>query len=207
MNTSSLRDLLSEKNDQKILKHSIMRKLLELLVLILFLAIAIIAIVFGIIFTDQPLLFRIPLILLGGVILILFSESFLTLMTIQIVLTSDEIKMKRYFSWDIISWKNITSFEIEKRTPRSSQKNSIPRYITLIIKSESQDDITFPLNRFKSKEALFIIDTIKEEYKLIMKKDLTDVSENIIIDDKPLTEEEIAKKIPPKVEEFEIDDD
>jgi hypothetical protein len=206
MGSSSIRALLIEKNGLKILRHSVMRKLIEIFILILFLAIAIIAIVFGSIFIDQPLLFRISLIILGIIILFLFGESFLTLMTIQIVLTNNEIKIRKYFSWKSIPWKDIITFEIEKRTPRTSKENSIPRYINLIIKSDIHEDTTFPLHRFRSTEAHIIIETIKDEYKQIMNKELTDTNEKIVIDDKPLSEEEIAKKIPPRVEEFEIED-
>jgi hypothetical protein len=174
-------------------------------VLILFATIGIGAIIVGSIFNNESLFFRIALILLGSIILILFSESFISLLTNRIELTSSEIKLRRYFKWNIVAWADITTFEIEKRTPQFS-RSSLPRYLSLHIKSIYQKDIIFPLQRFRSHEALTIIDTIKDKYENITKKVLADVHPPIEVDDKPITEEEISKQIPPKVEEFELED-
>lgn len=208
MNSSTFRSIFFEENNQKIIKHSQYRKIRELIILLIFSTIGIGAIVVGIIFNEQSYFFRISLIIIGIIVVLLFSESFLTLMTNRIILTLEAIKFKRYFSWKIIELEKIISIELEKRTTRFSKENATPRFVNLIINTKTSEPIYFSLTRFRTDEAYQIVETIKKHYQEVRNESLVELkSSDTITHNKPLSEREISKQIPPKVEEIELEED
>lgn len=208
MNSTTIRDIIIDKDNQKIINHSQYRKIVELIILIVFSAIGIGAIVVGSIFDEQSYFFRASLIIIGIVIIILFFESFLTIITNRIILTSKTIKFRRYFSWKTIDLENIALFEIEKRSTRFSRDSATPRFVNLIIKSKTKEPIYYSLTRFRTNEAYTIVETIKTHYQENKNEALIELNSPEINNQSNLiSEQDISKQIPPKVEDFELEDD
>ncbi|NHK30007.1 MAG: hypothetical protein FK730_01560 [Asgard group archaeon] len=208
MNSTTMRNIINDKDDQKIIRHSKYRKIIELLILLVFSIIGIGAIVVGSIFNEQSYFFRIALIIIGIVIVILFFESFLTILTNQIILTSKEIKFRKYFSWKVILWDEITSLEMTKRSTRFKKEVFKPRFVNLIFNTKTKEPIYYSLIRFRTNEAFMIVEIIKEQYQKVKNKTLVELNTtDFNKKSEPISEHDISKQIPPKVEDFELDDD
>jgi len=94
----------------------------------MFLAVGTIAIVFGAVFNDQSLFFRITLIIFGSVVLLIYLESFVSIMMCTIVLSSEGIRLRSYFRWDELKWDEISSIELERKNARLTKGEKISKF-------------------------------------------------------------------------------
>ncbi len=210
----TMNDILETKDDQKIIRHSRKRKLTELVFLLMFLAVGTIAIVFGAVFNEQSLFFRITLIIFGSIVLIIYSESFVSIMMCTIILTQEGIRLRSYFSWSEFKWTEITSIEIEKKNTRVTKGEKISKFTLLELIAEDEQSILFALFRFRVKETEFIVELIRASFSESQGKELNIIESKTSKEEKeqrksekPLTADEIDSKIPPKVEDFEVEEE
>lgn len=209
-----MNDILETKDNQKIIRHSRKRKLIELVFLLMFLAVGTIAIVFGAVFNEQSLFFRITMIIFGSIVLIIYSESFVSIMMCTIVLTQEGIRLRSYFSWSEFKWAEITSIEIEKKNTRVTRGEKISKFTLLELIAEDEQSILFALFRFRVKETEHIVELIRASFSESQGKELNIIKSKTTKEEKeqrksekPLTTEEIDSKIPPKVEDFEVEEE
>ncbi len=207
MSDTSSNNFLTERNGEQILKHSTRRRILELVFMLIFLAVGVMAIVFGAIFTDQSNFFRIALIILGCIIALIYLESFISIMLNKIIVSSEGIKLRSFFRWNVVSWVEIESFEAERKGTKPTKEGMDTRYSSMQINTVSGEQILFPIFRFRPQEAEIIIAVIKETYKQTQSKRLLEEVVKPKSPDPPITNEEIEKQIPPKVNENEIEVD
>lgn len=210
----TMNDILETKDDQKIIRHSRKRKLTELVFLLMFLAVGTIAIVFGAVFNEQSLFFRITLIIFGSIVLIIYSESFVSIMMCTIILTQEGIRLRSYFSWSEFKWTEITSIEIEKKNTRVTKGEKISKFTLLELIAEDEQSILFALFRFRVKETEFIVELIRASFSESQGKELNIIESKTSKEEKEqrkseksLTADEIDSKIPPKVEDFEVEEE
>ncbi|HUT81653.1 MAG TPA: hypothetical protein VMZ29_10675 [Candidatus Bathyarchaeia archaeon] len=204
MNSSSFNAILKEINGTKIFQHSIKRKIIELSFFLLFLAIGVILIVFGAIFKDQGLFFRISLIIIGSIIAVVYFESFLSVLVNKIILSEKGINFRSYFNWHFIDWKQLSSIEYEERRARFSKTENQPtRIINLEFKIDENNRYLFPIYKFRAKEAEQIVNVIQLIYHEIHgnKQELPTKKGK----DSPISDQEIDAQIPPKVDDSEIE--
>jgi hypothetical protein len=206
-----MNDILETNNDQKIIQHSRKRKITELIFLLMFLAVGTIAIVFGAVFDTQTIFFRVTLIIFGSIVLLIYSESFVSIMMCKIIIDSDGIYLRSYFAWSELKWAEISSIEIQKKNTRVLKGEKIAKYTLLELIGINEEVILFALFRFRVKETEQIVEIIKESFAKSQGKELN-IIETITSkeekaqakSEKPLTSEEIESQIPPKVEDFEV---
>ncbi|MHA1155969.1 MAG: hypothetical protein ACTSQK_07660 [Candidatus Heimdallarchaeota archaeon] len=212
MTDKGMNDILETRDNQKIIKHSRKRKLTELIFLLMFLAVGTIAIVFGAVFNDQTLFFRITLIIFGSIVLIIYLESFVSIMMCTIVLSPKEIRFRSYFSWSEFNWDEITSIEIEKKNIRATKGKKISKFTLLELIAEDDKTVLFALFRFRVKETEQIVELIRASFSESQGKELNIVESKSSKEEEqstseiPLTVDEIDSKIPPKVEDFEVEE-
>ncbi|MHA1587091.1 MAG: hypothetical protein ACTSUW_07085 [Candidatus Heimdallarchaeota archaeon] len=212
MTDKGMNDILETRDNQKIIKHSRKRKLTELIFLLMFLAVGTIAIVFGAVFNDQTLFFRITLIIFGSIVLIIYLESFVSIMMCTIVLSPKEIRFRSYFSWSEFNWDEITSIEIEKKNTRATKGKKISKFTLLELIAEDDKTVLFALFRFRVKETEQIVELIRASFSESQGKELNIVESKSSKEEEqntseiPLTVDEIDSKIPPKVEDFEVEE-
>ena len=210
----AMNSILETRDNQKIIRHSRKRKLTELVFLLMFLAVGTIAIVFGAVFNDQTLFFRITLIIFGSIVLIIYLESFVSIMMCTIVLSPKEIRLRSYFSWSEFKWAEITTIEIEKKNTRVTKGKKISKFTLLELIAENEKSVLFALFRFRVKETEHIVELIRASFSESQGKELDIVESKSSEEEKkqrksekPLTVSEIDSKIPPKVEDFEVDEE
>ncbi len=204
-----MNSILETRDNQKIIRHSRKRRLTEFVFLLMFLAVGTIAIVFGAVFNDQSLFFRITLIIFGSVVLLIYLESFVSIMMCTMVLSSEGIRLRSYFSWDELKWDEISSIELERKNARLTKGEKISKFTILELITEDEKSILFALFRFRVKETEHIVELIKASFSESQGKELNIVESKSSKEEKeqPLTVEEIDSKIPPKVENFEVDEE
>ncbi|MBN1330422.1 MAG: hypothetical protein JXA54_13190 [Candidatus Heimdallarchaeota archaeon] len=206
MNISSFNTILKETNGLKIYQHSNKRKIIELSFFLFFLLIGIILILFGAIFTDQGLFFRISLIVIGSIITVIYLESFLSVLMNKIVISEKGIDFRSYFNWHFIDWKELIAIEYEERRIRFHKSEEQSARITnLEFKLAENKIYLFPIYKFRAKEAEQIVNSLQSIYHEIHGKN-PEVSPKII-KELPITDDEINAQIPPKVEDSEIEND
>lgn len=206
-------DILETIDDQKIIRHSRRRRITELVFLLMFLAVGTIAIVFGSVFNTQTVFFRVTLIIFGSVVLLIYSESFTSIIMCKIIIDSEGIKLRSYFKWSELKWAEISSIEIEKKNTRVAKGEKIAKYTLLELIDFDENSILFALFRFRVKETEQIVEIIRESFAKSQGKELSITEIKISKDEapvkskEPITVEEIESQIPPKVEDFEVDED
>jgi len=203
--------ILETIDDQKIIRHSTKRKITEFVFLLMFLAVGTIAIVFGAVFKDQTLFFRITLIIFGSIVLLIYLESFVSIMTCKIVISPEGIRHRSYFIWSEFKWDEITSIEIEKKNTRVTKGEKISKFTLVKLITEDEKSDLFALFRFRVKETEQIVEIISSSFTESQGKELNIVESKSSkeekeqrISEKPITAEEIDSQIPPKVENFEV---
>ena len=206
-----MNSILVTRDNQKIIRHSRKRKLTELVFLLMFLAVGTIAIVFGAVFNDQSLFFRITMIIFGSIVLLIYSESFVSIMMCTIVLTPEEILLRSYFRWDEFNWAEITSIELEKKNTRVTRGKKISKFTLMELITKNDESVLFALFRFRVQETEQIVELIKTSFSESQNKELNIIETESSKEEKeqsksekPLTVEEVNSKIPPKVEDFEV---
>ncbi len=204
MNSSTFDSIMKEIDGTKTFQHSTKRRIIELSLFLFFLAVGILIIIFGAVFTDQGLFFRISLIIIGSIITILYLESFLSTINNKIILSKEGLKFRSYFNWQYIEWKNLQSIEYEERQARFPKKEiQKTRIINLEFKLNENDKLTFPIHKFRVKEAEQIISELQKIYHEMHGKKHEKSTE--IKNKTPITDEEIDAQIPPKVDDSEIE--
>lgn len=214
MTEQAINNILEIRDNQKIIRHSRKRKLTELVFLLVFLAVGTIAIVFGAVFNDQSLFFRITLIIFGSIVLIIYLESFVSIMLCSIVLSPEGIRLRSYFRWSEFKWAEITSIEIEKKNTRVTTGKRIPKFTLLELIAKNDESVLFALFRFRVKETEHIVELIRASFSESQGKELNIVESKSSKEEKeqhksekPLTADEIDSKIPPKVKDFEVEEE
>lgn len=209
-----MNSILETRDNQKIIRHSRKRKLTELVFLLMFLAVGTIAIVFGAVFNDQSLFFRITMIIFGSIVLLIYSESFVSIMMCTIALTPEGIRLRSYFRWDEFNWAEITSIELEKKNTRVTRGKKISKFTLMELITKNDESVLFALFRFRVQETEQIVELIKTSFSESQNKELNIIETESSKEEKeqsksekPLTIEEINSKIPPKVEDFEVDEE
>lgn len=209
-----MNSILETRDNQKIISHSRKRKLTELVFLLMFLAVGTIAIVFGAVFNDQSLFFRITMIIFGSIVLLIYSESFVSIMMCTIALTPEGIRLRSYFRWDEFNWAEITSIELEKKNTRVTRGKKISKFTLMELITKNDESVLFALFRFRVQETEQIVELIKTSFSESQNKELNIIETESSKEEKeqsksekPLTIEEINSKIPPKVEDFEVDEE
>lgn len=192
-----------------IIQHKNQKRWIEFAIFFFWFSIGILSIVIGAIATTQSIFFRIALIVIGAVTIILFFEGFLSKMRNQIILNPEGIKTRLYFKWQFIPWDKVSSIEVEKRIRKKfrSNSNSIKPIGLEIHSQEKNESIIYPLRSFSDNEAEKVVAIVKEYFRLNCKDqevvETTLASEGM---DEQL-EVDLDSSIPPRVEEFEINDD
>ncbi|MCK5298063.1 MAG: hypothetical protein KAJ76_04090 [Candidatus Heimdallarchaeota archaeon] len=214
MTEEAMNSILETRDNQKIIRHSRKRKLTELVFLLMFLAVGTIAIVFGAVFNDQSLFFRITMIIFGSIVLLIYSESFVSIMMCTIALTPEGIRLRSYFRWDEFNWAEITSIELEKKNTRVTRGKKISKFTLMELITKNDESVLFALFRFRVQETEQIVELIKTSFSESQNKELNIIETESSKEEKeqsksekPLTIEEINSKIPPKVEDFEVDEE
>ncbi len=209
-----MNSILETRDNQKIIRHSRKRKLTELVFLLMFLAVGTIAIVFGAVFNDQSLFFRITMIIFGSIVLLIYSESFVSIMMCTIALTPEGIRLRSYFRWDEFNWAEITSIELEKKNTRVTRGKKISKFTLMELITKNDESVLFALFRFRVQETEQIVELIKTSFSESQNKELNIIETESSKEEKeqsksekPLTIEEINSKMTPKVEDFEVDEE
>ena len=209
-----MNSILETRDNQKIISHSRKRKLTELVFLLMFLAVGTIAIVFGAVFNDQSLFFRITMIIFGSIVLLIYSESFVSIMMCTIALTPEGIRLRSYFRWDEFNWAEITSIELEKKNTRVTRGKKISKFTLMELITKNDESVLFALFRFRVQETEQIVELIKTSFSESQNKELNIIETESSKEEKeqsksekPLTIEEINSKMTPKVEDFEVDEE
>jgi hypothetical protein len=95
-----------------------------------------------------------------------------------------------------------------KRSTRFKKEILTPRFIKLIINTKTKESIFYSLIRFRTNEAYMIVEMIKEHYQKVKNENLVELkSMNLSKNSIPITEQDISKQIPPRVEDIELDDE
>ena len=154
------------------------------------------------------------MIIFGSIVLIIYSESFVSIMMCKIVLTQEGIRLRSYFRWSEFKWAEITSIEIDKKNTRVTKGEKISKFTLLELIAEDEQSILFALFRFRVKETEFIVELIRESFSESQGKELNIIDSKTSKEEKeqrksekPLTADEIDSKIPPKVEDFELEEE
>lgn len=220
MTTVDKYEIIVDGQSELIITHSKKRILIEIAFFLFWAAIGITLIVFGsrlVGFSELGL--GIPMIIIGIFFVIVFFESFLAKLTNKIILNQKGIKTRIFIKWYSLSWIEIDAFEIEKRASSVMRSNWSSRITIMKIISNSGDQILYPLFRFTVDEAENIVILIKDYFKAnrgielnekIIKfsgkkefEPTNDSDENHSL----RIENEIESQVPPRVEEYEIEDD
>jgi len=92
---------------------------------------------------------------------------------------------------------------------QNSLGEKISKFTILELITEDEKSILFALFRFRVKETEHIVELIKASFSESQGKELNIVETKSSKDEneQPLTVEEIDSKIPPKVENFEVDEE
>lgn len=218
MVTVDKNEIIVDGKSEMIITHSKKRILIELLFFLFWAAIGIALIVFGSLLISESLGLRIPIIVIGSLILIIFFESFLAKLTNRIILNQEEIKTRVFIRWFSLAWSEIDTIEIEKRASSVMKRDRSPRTIMMKFTSNGEYRILYPLFRFVADEAENIVVLIKEYYKANRGIELNEKAVNFS-GEKELDssndsdenrsfnpEQDIESQIPPRVEDYEIED-
>ncbi|MBD3189977.1 MAG: hypothetical protein GF308_05015 [Candidatus Heimdallarchaeota archaeon] len=192
-----------------IIKHKIQQRWIEFAIFFFWLSVGILAIIFGALAITQSIFFRIALMVIGIFTIVLFFEGFLSKMRNQIVLNLEGIKTRLYFKWEFIPWEKVSSIEVEKRIRKKfrSTNNTIKPIGLEIHTQEENKSIIYPLRSFSDKEAEKVVAIIKEYFRLNCKDgEIFEKTFNSNEQERKL-EEELDASIPPRVEEFEIEEE
>ena len=152
------------------------------------------------------------MIIFGSIVLLIYSESFVSIMMCTIVLTPEGIRLRSYFRWDEFNWAEITSFELEKKNTRVTRGKKTSKFTLMELIIKNDESVLFALFRFRVKETEQIVELIRASFSESQGKELNIVEsksskeEEQSTSEKPLTVEEIDSKIPPKVEDFEVEE-
>jgi len=211
MTEQTFDSIIETKENTIIIRHSRKRRLTEFVFLLMFLAIGILAIVFGAVFNEQSIFFRVTLIIFGSVVFLIYLESFISIIMCKIILNPEELRLRSYFIWKERKWSEIVSIEIAKKSTKTARGEKVSKFTLIEIISEDESSILFPLFRYKLPETELIVDIIKKSYEKNQGKKLsiTEVSKSkneeiLQLSEKTLTAEEIDAQIPPKVEDYEV---
>jgi hypothetical protein len=185
-------ELVIDGKKEITIKHSRNKILLETLYFIFWVAIGCLSIVVGIITLNQSLVFRIIFMVLGVGFVILFMVPFLSVLLNRLVLSEKEIRIRHYFKWESIAWNNLATLQLERRG-NSITKSEESIRITLVefIPNDDSDSLIYPLFRYKSKEAVEIVQVIKSYFE---KNQGVALNEKIISSKKDLEEEKPAEE-------------
>ncbi|NHJ88102.1 MAG: hypothetical protein FK734_21735 [Asgard group archaeon] len=203
------KSIIQQNDEQIIIGHSNRRKLIETSFFILFCAIGIFAIVFGFLFAEESLYFRIPLIIIGFAIILLYLEAITSIFSNKIVLNKNEIKVRLYFKWQQIEWSKIKCINLEKKNASRKSDTKIEKYISIELVNFNDEIILYPLFKFRAYESVMIVEAINNFFQISKAGELNSISlSDITLAPKAktieMTNEEIDKMIPPKVEDYEV---
>ena len=212
MSTVKENEMIIDGKSEMIITHSKNRILIELLFFIFWAAIGTALIVVGSILVEESLGLRIPSIVIGSLIIIIFFESFLARLTNKIILKEDEIKTRIFFSWESLPWSEIQTIEVEKRSPDILNSRKPPRITILKFFADGEEALIYPMFRFIPSEAENIIDLIKAYFKanrgIELNEKIINFAKGKNADEQAASlEEEIESQIPPKVEDYEVEDE
>ena len=212
MSTVKENEIIIDGKSEMIIAHSKNRILIELLFFIFWAAIGTALIVVGSILVEESLGLRIPSIVIGSLIIIIFFESFLARLTNKIILKEDEIKTRIFFSWESLPWSEIQTIEVEKRSPDILNSRKPPRITILKFFADGEEALVYPMFRFNPSEAEKIIDLIKAYFKanrgIELNEKIVNFAKGKNADEQAASlEEEIESQIPPKVEDYEVEDE
>ena len=220
MATVDKNEIIVDGKSEMIITNSKKAILIELLFFIFWSAIGIALIVFGSIQIGWSSLgFGIPMIIIGIFIVIIFFESFLSKLTCRILLNQDGIKTRVFIKWLSLSWSEIDAIEIDKRATTILKSNWSPRITQMKFFSKDEERITYPLIRFAKDDAENTVVLIKDYFKANRGIDLKEKTvtfsgkaelepvSNSDENNSLKLETDIESQIPPRVEDYEIDDD
>lgn len=166
-----------DEETEVIVTHSKRSKTKELIACIFWSIIGIGFIVIGAILVDESILLRIVAILAGSLLFLIFLESYISKLTNKIIINQEEIKFRRLFKWEKLSWDNVKSIEVEKRSTAFKRNENNQKLIILKLIADEENCILFPLHRFDREEADKILDLIKLYYR---KHCGSELEENIV---------------------------
>ncbi|RLI70774.1 MAG: hypothetical protein DRP02_06910 [Candidatus Gerdarchaeota archaeon] len=194
----------SEKTPLTIIRVSRKRFLQELALLTILFLFSLFLIVYGLA-ERQTLFFQLLLSLLGFGLFILFLESIISLISLRIEISQKQLKVRKYFIWRTFLWSDISSIEIIKRTAKLLRKKPVVKIHSVIIHYAAAFDFILPFTRFSKQKADEILSLILSYLKKPHGKNGSTSEEQFTQASKPLSEEEIAAQIPPKVQDFELE--
>ncbi len=194
----------NEKAPLTIIKVSRKRFLQELALLTILFLFSLFLIIYGLA-EGQTLFFQLLLSLLGFGLFILFLESIISLISLRIEISQKQLKVRKYFIWRTFLWSDISSIEIIKRTAKLLRKKPVAKIHSVIIHYAATFDFTLPFTRFSKQKADEILSLILSYLKKPPGKNGSTSEEQFTQTSKPLSEEEIAAQIPPKVQDFELE--
>ncbi|MCK5182667.1 MAG: hypothetical protein KAQ95_00085, partial [Candidatus Heimdallarchaeota archaeon] len=112
------------------------------------------------------------------------------------------------------NWAEITSIELEKKNTRVTRGKKISKFTLMELITKNDESVLFALFRFRVQETKQIVELIKTSFSESQNKELNIIETESSKEEKeqsksekPLTIEEINSKIPPKVEDFEVDEE
>ncbi len=219
MTTIDENEIIVDGKSEMIITHSKKRILIELAFFLFWSAIGTTLIVFGSKFIySAELGLGIPMIVIGSFFVVIFFDSFLSKLTNRIILNQNGIQTRVHIGWSSLSWKEIEALEIEKRASSLMKNDRSSRITILKIVSNNEKQIIYPMFRFHAIESENIVSLIKEYFKINRDIELNEKTIKFSGNDEfePTNnsdknhssnlEDKIESQIPPRVEDYEIDD-
>jgi hypothetical protein len=157
-------DNSSELPTEITITHSKRRRLTEVLIFCFWTAVGIFLILLGALSQAQSLVFQIGMIIFGSIIIVAFLESCLVVFTSILIINDKGIKLKTYFSWTHLLWKNINNISIEKQSSGFLRKGEIKPIVVTFTKING-DEIHYPIHRFKTEKTNQIVTIISKKYQ------------------------------------------